>query len=323
MLYTKQQIEAPLNKEERTIFLKRYLHKVLTGETKKLQLHESEFVCQAMCSLYNEQGELAHDIYEMDFCAEFLFKRLLLTYLENLDFLQPTFNGIRNLELAEIARDRKKFYQLVDLWSEKLSKGTNDPFLHEARIEYLRKLAIIGESHRQNYTGRFIYEREILRQKIASFYMYYVAKKFFKSNKLNYVFFKARESFFSINIYSYIHIISRHYIPAFHGADPEKSLNSNLKCIDPFNLPFSIRDLILDYFLHAPEDYSLMGREYMIFREREDFYIIWWKYKKLQENANHEGYEIRTLYKILLQRDIDKIDHAKFHAKDDQICYYY
>lgn len=100
-------------------------------------------------------------------------------------------------------------------------------------------------------------------------------------------------------------------MPKFNGMEIGKSFNNELNCIDPFNLPNTLRDLIVDYFSHAPANYVLDG-EYMIFSQDAEFYIVWWKRKPLNELKKQIGYEIRTMYKIEEQRDKDKINHNIF-----------
>ncbi|WP_316805318.1 hypothetical protein [Pedobacter nototheniae] len=324
MLYSKQQLETLATKEEKSIASKRYLYKVHNGDVKKLWPHECEFVSSFLPSIFTEKDlkTPAYNIYELSYCAEPLFKRLILTYLDNLDFLMPAFNGIKYLNATEIAKDKTKFDELLQSWILKLKPDFSGPFLHEVKIEYNRKLKILEEQFKQGLYGRRMYDRKIQEQQIACFYIYYITKTFFRSNKSNYVSFQSHNSIFSVNTYSYVHIISRHYIPKLNGIDSEKSFNTELTCIDPFNLPFSLRDFILDYLNNAPANYSLHP-EYMIFSEGNEFYIIWWKKKPLEELSLQTGYEIRTLYKIEAERDKQKINHNNFYQKSDRIKYFY
>lgn len=325
MLYSKQQLETFQTQEEKSIASKRYLHKVHSGDVKKLLLHECEFLSSMLPYVYTDKDltKSAYDIYELNYCAEPLFKRLILTYLQNLDFLKPVFNGVKNLENSEIARDKQKFEELFQAWELKLGPTYSDAFLHEIKIEYNRKIKILEDQFQNGlFGGRRLHERQILRQKLSAFYIYYVTKSFFRSHKSNFVAFPVAGSTFSINIYSYVHIASRHYIPEFNGIDPERSFNGELICINPFNLPYTLRDVIINYFDKAPANYML-NQEYMIFSQDADFYIIWWKHKKLTELNFQMGYEIRTLYKIEAPRDRQKINYNNIVKINDRICYCY
>lgn len=323
MLYLKEQLEA-LNQQDEITAISRYLHKIHKKETRKLKPHECEFICSKLPYIIQDQNSLtpAYNIYELDFCEEYLFKRLILFYYDHLDFVKPILIGSKYLNDQEIAIDKLKFYELLQKWSEKLISDNGDTFLHEVKVVYINKITIIERLFKNGLFGRNLYERKIVEQKIACFYMYYITKLFFKNIGKNYVSFKAFNETFSINIYSYIHIISRHYIPKMNGIDIEKSFNEDLLCIDPFNLPYSIRNLLLDYFERSPLNY-LLKAEYMIFSEYNSFYIIWWKRKSMKELTSKIGYEIRTMYRIKQERDRSKINHLNFHQVNDRLRYYY
>lgn len=323
MLYSKTDFQN-FDNNAHSIAVSRYLTKILSGETKKLFPHECEFICSFLPHIYLDKDitKSAHDVYQLDFLAESLFKRLVLIYLDNLDFLKPVSIGHRDLTDDEIQRDRQKFNELLANWDIKLHEVSGDVYLHEVRIEYHRKLKILDEQFRQLYFGRRIYERRILEQKVAAFYKYFITKAFFRNNKQNWVQIDAMGESFVINPYSYVHIISRHYMPKFNGMELGKSFNNELNCIDPFNLPNTLRDLIVDYFNHALANYVL-DKEYMIFSQDAEFYIVWWKRKTLNELKKQIGYEIRTLYKIEDQRDKAKINHNTFYEVNERIKYFY
>lgn len=325
MLYTKQQLEAIKGRDEENVATQRYLHKVGRGEYKKLLPHELDFITLRLPSIYTEKDCLnpAFNIFEIEYCAEPLFRRLILTYFENLDFLKPVSIGYRNLNDAEIARDREKFHELVGNWNSRLQFGSGDAYLHEVKIEYNRKTELLNITFKNGiFGGRHLHERELLKQKLAAFYIYHLTKVFFRSHRINHVTFQVFGATFTVNIYSYVHIVSRHYIPKLNGIDTEKSFNEEITCIDPFNLPYSIRDLIVDYAAKAPADY-ILNPEFMIFSQDTSFYIIWWKHKKLNDLKFQFGYEVRTLYKIEAERDKKKINHNNFYQLNDRIKYFY
>ncbi|CAH0288673.1 hypothetical protein SRABI27_04000 [Pedobacter sp. Bi27] len=323
MIYSKNDFQN-LDDNAHSIAVSRYLTKILRGETKKLLPHECEFICSFLNHLYLDKDvtKPAHDVYQFDFLGEALFKRLVLVYLDNLDFLKPVSIGHRDLTVEEILRDRLKFNELLANWDIKLRTVSSNIYLHEVRIEYHRKLKILSDQFKQLYFGRRLYERRILEQKVAAFYKYFITKSFFKNNKQNWVQVDEMGKSFVINPYSYVHIISRHYMPKFNSMELGKSFNNELSCIDPFNLPNTLRDLIVDYFNHAPAKFVL-DKEYMIFSQDADYYMVWWKQKQLNELNQQIGYEIRTLYKIDQQRDHTKINHSLFYEANNRIKYFY
>ena len=325
MIYSKQELEQ-ISLEDQPIAVSRYLNKLLKNEIKKLLPHEVEFITSVLPHVYSNSDRtvLKYDIYELDFCNESLFKKLILRYLLNLDFLSPVYNGYKNLSKEEILRDKIKFDYLLSIWEDRLhSKGSNDIFLHEIKIEYNRKnkhLKLLRNNN-QFVGGRFFYERKSLNEKLVAFYIYYTVKLFFKSHRSNSVIFEKNGFRFSINVYSYIHIISRHYMQSVNIVDLDKSFNNELSIIDVFNLPYSIRDLICEYIRYAPDNYQL--KEFIIFKYNNDYYIIWLKLKKMIEFNNDFAYEVRTMYKIFKEVDLEKVNNDTFYKVDENISYFY
>jgi hypothetical protein len=61
----------------------------------------------------------------------------------------------------------------------------------------------------------------------------------------------------------------------------------------------------------------------MIFKESNEYYIIWLKKRKLTELNLQLGYEVRTLYKIQAERDFKKINEDLSFKKNSELTYYY
>jgi hypothetical protein len=323
MLYSKKELEN-FTEEDEQIAIFRYINKIKKDETKRLLPHECEFLCRHL-PYYTTERTLEKpivNIYNLNFLNEALFKRLILLYLDNLDFIKPVEIGTRSLTDEEIKRDKQKFEHLINYWNQELTTGKKDPYLHEVRIEYNRKMKLLAKFYKRGAFGKHLYERRITEQTTASFYVYFLVKSFFRNQSKNYLDFQVSDKNFSINIYSYVHILSRHYMPKFNSIDVDRSFNSILKNVDVFNVPTSLRLLIEDYLCNAPQDYEF-NEEYMIFREASEFYIIWWKQSKLPELNHLIGYEIRTLYKIQAERDKLKINKDRFFYKTEDLTYYY
>lgn len=323
MLYSKQELSSlsDVKREEAT---SRYLHKCVKKETRKFLPHECEHLTSLLPSITTDPDVFvpAFNIYELDYLSEALFKKLILTYLDNLDFLSPVYNGVKNLNTKEIERDKTAFQKLVKAWEDRLKTGQKDPYLHEVRLEYCRKLKILEKQYKDHLYGYLLYKRKVLEQKTSSFYVYFTVKSFFKNFKSDYVLFNAFGKTFSVNIYSYVHILSRHYMPKMNGIDHERSFNREISFINPFYLPEGIQVLISKYQSHARNGFQL-NCEYMIFKEGSHHYILWWKVKKLAELKFKLGYEVRSFYRVYLQRDIDKIKDKEAVVIDSELIFYY
>lgn len=324
MLYSKTEIEHFTN-EDRQAAISRYLYKIEKNETRKFYPHECEYLCIALLAIYKNDNfvEPAYNIYELPFLAEALFKRLILLYLDNYDFLEPVNTGTKKLRKEEIARDKKYFYESLIKWRQRLyTSRSGDQFIHEIKEDLKRKIHLLNEQFKAGYFGRRLFERNVLEQDIAAFYKYFIVKAYFKNLKDSALVFVAGNNTFSINIYSYVHVLSRHYMPQINSIHHDKSFNDDLPFIDVFNLPTSLRDLITTYFTNLPHNNS-QTKEHIIFAYKNSFYIIRIKFKKLPEIANELGFEIRTLYKIQKDRDLKLIDLNKFYDVNKNLRFYY
>jgi hypothetical protein len=324
MLYTKEQLRRSGPRDEGVV-IQRYIYKVLKSETSKLLPHECDYLALRFRSIFKEnelgETELAVDPYLQPFLSEAVFKFLILIYHENLDFLQPVIKGDRQIDVTEIEIDRRKFEELLTLWRLRLTVGREDRILHEVRLEYHRKIGLLNKQYLSRSFGRFRYERLCLEQELNAFYIYFTVKSFFREIKAQYVESNVAGRRFVLNAYSYVHIISRHYIPKFNGLDPEKSFNQSLPFIDPFDLPADLGRLIADYFSNVPPGY-VFQEENMIFGYKRAHYILWWKKKHIDE-ISAVGYEIRSLYKIEGNKDQPKLLNKAIIQAAEDLYYYY
>jgi hypothetical protein len=310
LLYTREALGAH-SQEKSITALQRYFHKIHKGEGHRLAPHECEYLALRLKSIFRNQEatERVMEPFDQPFLWEAVFKHLLLIYFENLDFLRPVFDGIRELSAEEIERDKLKFEALLEQWRRLFHAPKIDLLLHEVKVEYLRKLAILKRQYEARLFGWFSYRRKCLEQELMAFYIYVTVKTYFKNEKADHIAFLGGGKRFVINRYSYVHIVSRHYIARFNGMDTERSFNSSLPFIDPFSLPSSLVPLIVDYFRLAPAGHAV-ATEYMIFSFNGEHYLIWWKEKKIAEIGNETGWEIRTLYRIESVRDQEKLAAA-------------
>ena len=133
------------------------------------------------------------------------------------------------------------------------------------------------------------------------FHIYYTVKKYFDEKPKPYI-YKVVGGFDVIfNVYSFVHILSRHYYPTMNK-DIKTSLNDSFE-IDLDYLP----DEILPLIDQSNSLYPIsQDTEYLIYLIGTDYYILWLKYKKLNETKK-EGFEVRSFYKCEDQRDLDRV----------------
>ena len=83
------------------------------------------------------------------------------------------------------------------------------------------------------------------------------------------------------------------------------STNPELPDVDIDELPLSILSLIEKY---SKENALTTDTEYCLFTNQGDKYILWLKYKLLNETKEY-GFEVRSFYKCIEERDLAKFDH--------------
>ena len=111
------------------------------------------------------------------------------------------------------------------------------------------------------------------------------------------------------NVYSYIHIYSRHYIPNMNY-DIGLSTNPELPGVDVEELPRSILALIEKKSKQIP---LTQETEYCLFNYNGDKFILWLKYKLLNETKGY-GFEVRSFYKCIAECDLAKFDNCENDA---------
>ena len=303
--------------------LSRYLYKFLNHrkEVKKLKTHEKDFLFHNMSMLRNEKDELSFDLTSIQEASEYYFNRLIMTYYENLDFDKPTrdhFNRVIDKNVMDA--DKAYFDNFYNDWISKLD-NKKGKYLSVINTELHKRLKVI----QSNYVSGNIDETECNYQtkKLYStaFYIYYKVKLFFDGKTEKFVTLNVTGSDIIINIYSFVHILFRHYFPSLDNGDRGRSINDPLPFLDIEHLPESVKDF-LDLYFNKDKRPLDSSREYLLFSFKGDKYIIWLKYKYLEE-LNQMGFEFRTLYKCIEQRDFNKFDGLTEHPIDSDLSFYF
>lgn len=258
-------IEDLNKRENHLVALSRYLHKFNNHrkEVKKLKLHEKHFMFSNMQALISTKDGLAptsdktfkneyelwkylesnglatkpYSLYEIEEAKDYLFYIQILTYGQNLNFLSPIYGAYGLLSKEDIEKDKVFFEKKILEWESLLfsNKGSYVPYI---LVEYNRKKSIIEEQRRKYIIGHFKFEHKIKELLIVSFYIFYRIKHFFENQKEFYYVFKIQNLKFVFNIYSYVHILSRHYMPSVNEFDLQKSFNDDIPFFDIYNIGY-------------------------------------------------------------------------------------
>ncbi|MCT4614405.1 MAG: hypothetical protein N4A49_05980 [Marinifilaceae bacterium] len=322
MLYEYNELQN-LDYNGTKIPLSRYLYKYLNRrkEVKKLKTHEKDFLFHNMSMLRNEKNELKFDLTTIQEASEYYFNRLNLTYYENLNFDKPTRNHFnRIIDKTVMNADKDYFDNFYDDWVSKL-ETKKGKYLSVIHTELHRRLKDIQTSYSSGNIDEIQSDYQTKKLYSTAFFIYYKVKLFFDGKTDKYVTLNVSGYDIIINIYSFVHILFRHYFPSLDYGGSDRSINDPLPFLDINHLPESVKDFLELYFEKdkRPLDTS---REYLLFSFNGDRYIIWIKYKYLDE-LDGAGFEFRTFYKCYEQRDLDKFEGLTEHPVDSEMSFYF
>lgn len=286
--------------------LQRYLYKFENERTiiRKLKHHEKDYLFQAMKCLYDCGGGNKYNIYRIPEAREYLFNWIILAHSNMImvfDGIIPLAKG-QCMLTVEKRKNKRFFYEYLQVWKNQIESGKG-PYLSEIRptihrkIEDWRRIAEKG-----NITPEKLKKKEIYVY-ACFFNIYYRVRTYFDERPAPYVIQHINGIDVVFNVYSYVHIYSRHYIPNMNY-EIGLSTNSEIASIDLDELPVSVLALLTKY----DKSYPLTpNTEYCLFKQNDDKYILWLKYKKLKETKAN-GFEVRSFYKCSQEHDLNKFE---------------
>ena len=299
MLYTSEQIQS-FNIYQAREALGRYLYKFNhSKEFHHLKLHEKDYVFSWMKALKDDYGHLIYNLYKIPEAAEFVFFYIILTYGEDVDNFSRAFYGPHGkLSANQVRKDQRFFNEHLQIWKNQVQKGKG-PYLVEIKPLLNRKLKTIKD----NCQSEKEYKNREKYCYASFFWIYYRARLYFEEKGQTFHTFSLLGYTFVSNIYTYCHILSRHYIPSLN-IGLENTMNSDIPCIDLDHFLESIQNLVVSYFNVSP--YLDTTKEYLLYIINGEKYILWIKYKRCNELSHKEGFEIKTFYKCEKENDIKK-----------------
>lgn len=330
MLYKRKELfSLDLDNVARDRYLNKFIHH--RKEIKKLKLHEKEFLFSYLNSIISNSGEAgeliakigdespevqynilnsrglmekAYDLYEIEESYEYLFNKLVLRYYHNLDFIKPVRGAFGELSDQEIKKDKLLFENYYQRWDELITSKKGNYMTHLYQ-EYNRKLKILKTCRRSGLIGENLFKSKRKEIKLACYHIYYKARSYFDSYPIPVHVFEIDGINYIFDVYSYVHILSRHYMPSTNNFDLEKSFNEVLPFIDIDDLPVSF-EVIMRKYSSVFKMTSEM--EFFIVQFKTSYYIIWLKsvYSHL---VNGQVIQVRTFYKMKEKNDIDKLNN--------------
>lgn len=318
MIYTRKELQQ-LSSEESYIPLVRYMHKYNHNEFKKLKTHEKDFFFQHIKLLYVDKECKripAFNLRKMREAEEYLFYTIILTYTYSyVDFDSASYNYRGKIPANEIRKDKRFFYEYINKWKNQVSlKG--GPYLSEISIAINQKFKGLKNIEENTQISLQSYKKKCILIWAVFFHIYYKAKIYYDEKKKKYDEIMIDKFIVRFDIYSFIHIMSRHYYPNMN-LKAGISLNSKLSIINMEELPISVLNLIKQ---HTSFSYLTQKTEFLLFEIDGEKYIIWIKFKNVENNAI---FQVRSFYKCKEQRDLNKFcNKRKFVLSDKLIGYY-
>ncbi len=302
MLYTSNELNSS-KWEESIVPLQRYLHKYYMNEINNLKHHEKDFLFRSMLYLRNgTDNKLSFNLYKIPEAREFLFNKIILTYGKGVvDFNGVFYDYNGKIAPSNLRKDKRFFHEYLSIWENQLTAGKGAYFsvlkpMFLCKVRETNALEAEGTLTKAECKSRIKYLKAIF------FFIYYKVKYFFDEKSSTYIQRNILGFEFIANIYTFCHILSRHYIPSLNDIYGV-SLNNENQLI---KIPKSIMDIVNSYFtIKGTLDKKT---EYILIEIGNDPYIIWLKYKRLNELKSKEGFEIRTFYKPFAKEFSEKFE---------------
>lgn len=283
----------------------RYLFKLEHERKKipKLKFHERDFLFRAMHSFYEASGDKRHDIYHIPELKENLFSWIILQHSN----MTMVFDGFilgpnkKALTTYEKQRNKKFFYNYLGVWRKQVEEGKGTylsiikPALHR-KLEEWRDLAKIQSIPAYNLKQKEVYVYGCF------FDIYYHVRMYFDELPNPYVIKLINGIDVVFNVYSYVHIYNRHYIPNMSYKLGNASMNPEMDVVNLDELPDSIFGMLEKYNAMNP---ITIDTECCLFTWKGDKFILWLKKKRLNETKK-EGLEVRSFYKCIEEKDLIK-----------------
>ncbi len=283
----------------------RYLYKLdyQRKEIAKLKFHEKDFLFRAMHAFYEASGEKRYDTFKVPELKEQLFYWIILLHSNMIMVFDGFVPGpdCKPLTPKEKRRNKRFFFEYLPVWKNQIEKGEGT-YLSIIKSAIHRKL-----SDWKSLAEEGSISLDTLKQKELYIYgcffnIYYHVKLFFDEFPKPYILQTINGIDVVCNVYSYVHIYSRHYIPNMNQELKDATMNPEIEVVNLDELPYSIFNLLDQYNRWRPISTTT---EYCLYTYDGVKYILWLKYKILNETKNY-GFEIRSFYRCTKDADLFK-----------------
>lgn len=318
MLYTRQQLSQK-GFIESHVAVQRYLYKFLNHrkEMNKLKWHERDFFYEHLQILKNDKGQTGFDIYSIPEAKDYVLYKLILIYASDnntVDFSKKAFDYDGEITKERKTQHKQIFFRSLADWTRELNEGKGQYLmvikpLYENILKELHNLKAQKKIDSRTLILRDIHTRSTF------YHVYYLVRKYFDEMKV-----KAETCVicginFYADIYSYAHILTRHYYPKMNYGIGG-SLNEDIPVLDIWNMPSSVLELVK---LYAERKDITTSTEHLLFIVDNEKYILWVKYGKIALLGNQIGMEIRSFYHCEKHQDLEKFNGKQVVEIDEHL----
>ena len=256
----------------------------------KLKPHEKHFLFSWLETI-TYRGNLL-DLYKLPEAHEYLFYNIIVIYKKGVIELLNGSNNGSPIGMPKEKRIIVEFYKTYyHQWVKQVNsnKGWYFPILTK---EIKRKL----EETKGLKLNPVKFTNRATIYYSCFFFIYYKAKLFFEEQGTDHFIFELGGYRFVANVFTFCHILSRHYIPTMNE-ELDVSFNGTALFDDCNNIIPSIKNLLVSYFEKTSKFNMKKNNGYILFKNKDDKYIMRIKCRKMSCLSNGIGYEIRTFFK--------------------------
>ena len=205
-------------------------------------------------------------------------------------------------------KDQFFFEQLYSEWKFKL-RSKKGKYFGIINVELERRLKKMKFAYNEG-TSEFEFEYQVKFLYVVAFFIYYKVHYFFDGEPNKCKNLKHYDEVIVVNIYSFVHVLFRHYFPGLSIKNDDRSLNKEINFLNINYFPEAIVEFLGKLLLKLKQPLN-PKREYILFSYKGDKYVIWLKYKSLIEMGGEMGFHFRTLYRVEQENDLQLFKFKK------------
>ena len=274
-----------------------------------LSEHEKEFLCRSIKTSENVPVK----IEDCDYCQNFYFKYLFLTYWHDLsgssEYNKLKYGKYVSVSKSEKKDDLKELKRIANDWLKTISiNNHSEELLQKISKESRDNLKKLFKGTKTDYLSPII---EISKNSLPKFtsllhtkYIYCMALLILEKYSPNDLSFNLNEHRIEINEYSVIHILTRHFAKSMQPSSKKSFHNENFR-------PSLLIDRIKNIFNTIDESNLLKGHTInnIAFTFKNEVYMVHIKVKTKQiKNIGNVKYNrLETFYSLTDPNKLKKL----------------